>query len=81
MFIEKRKSGSFLFKRIFQKKVSLKISENRITKELLEKLTHKECELVFAKENYKDFVKEIFNLEVLKYIIFKSIFIQNTIDL
>lgn len=80
MFIENKKSWIFLAKKVFWKKILVKITEEGITENLLVTLTKKECDFIFDSENYKNFALEIYNEWILKNVIFKSKFLSNNIE-
>ena len=80
MFIENKKSWVFLAKKTFWNKFLTKIDERWITENTLTNITEKECNFIFDSENYKNFELEMYNVEILKEVIFKSKFLNNYIE-
>jgi len=80
MYIEQKLSWEFLAKKSFWKKFLVRIDSYWITKEIIETLTRKECNFIFDSENFKDFLREVYNEELLKEILFKSIYLNNNIE-
>lgn len=71
----------FLVKKSFAKKFLTKIHSEQIDETNLINITEKECNYFFSLDKYKEFEKEIYNKEVLKEIVYKSIFLKNNIEL
>jgi len=79
MYIEQKSSGKYLTKKYLQKKISTKI-DDFISEETILNITKKQSEFIFDSESYKNFENEVYNKEILKEIIFKSIFLTNNIE-
>lgn len=79
MYIEQKLSGKYLTKKYLQKKFQAKI-DYFITEETILNITKKQSEFIFESESYKNFENEIYNKEILKEVIFKSIFLTNNIE-
>lgn len=84
MYIEKKNNSNFLTNKYFQKKFSIKIDRDWINEETLKILTTKECDFIYETKEYRYFedeIKDVYNPEKLREIIFKSRFLTNNIDI
>lgn len=79
MFIEKKDSWLYLAKKTFWKKILVKINDI-VTKENILDLSKKELDFIFLFESYKNFQKELYNIDLLNDILYTSKLLYNYIE-
>lgn len=81
MFIEKKDSWFFLAKKIFSKKILVKLDTYKISENNFNWLIKKELDIIFLKEDYLNFLEKTYNKELLNKVLIKSKNLWNTIEL
>lgn len=81
MFIEKKDSWLFLAKKVFSKKILVKLNSYKIFKDNFNLLIKKELDIIFLKEDYLNFLDKIYNKELLNKVLIKSKDLWNVIEL
>lgn len=81
MFIEKKDSWIFLAKKVFSKKILVKLNSYKIFEDNFNLLIKKELDIIFLKEDYLNFLDKIYNKELLNKVLIKSKDLWNVIEL
>lgn len=77
MFIENKKSGLFLAKKVGSKKLLIQIKSLHISDNDIRILTKKECEYIYISQGYIKFIENIYHEALLQKVIYMSLLFIN----
>ena len=80
MYIEKKSSDKYLAKKIFSKRILLRIWEEKISIETIKKFTWKEISFFQTLDSYQDFAQQLYSLDSFIETLFHSKYLSNILE-
>jgi len=80
MYIEKKSSDEYLAKKIFSKRILLRIWEKEISIDNIKKFTWKEISFFQTLDSYQDFTQQLYNLNSFVDILLYSKYLSNILE-